>query len=348
MREPILFSILVLLVSCPANRAADPDCSGGTVSSVSTGSANADGKTSSVSAVLDGKVVLDLFFIANDRNLLLEIRTNAIDMMGELKSGVAVPVLRKLLNDPHVESYQRNLFVWHVVRALGKIGPSAHASLPDLAKAKGKDYCLNQSITFAETSIWPAYAQTPAAPASSKPYAKKSVSDLLALLKDNDPCVRLSAAKALGGQTSDADKILPALRTAMENDDPDVRRMAAISTKKILYASKSDKATYDNWANQYVNGLASMFGKGTNDAQERLFAVKSLSELDPPASCVPTVFLNGALNDKDGDVKSVAKNWIDRIQNPGDKTKNNSTSQSEAKPSPPSRSENQSEAKPSR
>jgi HEAT repeat protein len=70
------------------------------------------------------------------------------------------------------------------------------------------------------------------------PKAKDYVPDLVQALKDRDKTVRMGAAYALGDVGTDAGDAVAALKEALKDKDPEVRKAAAYALKKVEGPSK--------------------------------------------------------------------------------------------------------------
>lgn len=123
MRKPIILG--TILVCCAVGRGAEPDCSDGKPQPSPAGAGKADDKPAAAAdtakpakaiTCASDKVVLDLLVIASNSHLDLKARTTAIDQIGKSKAALAVPALRRLLNDPPVKYSEWECFVYHVVR----------------------------------------------------------------------------------------------------------------------------------------------------------------------------------------------------------------------------------------
>jgi vesicle coat complex subunit len=71
------------------------------------------------------------------------------------------------------------------------------------------------------------------------PQAREYVPDLVQALKDRDKTVRMGAAYGLADVGPDALEAVPALKEALKDKDAEVRKAAAYALKKIEGPSKS-------------------------------------------------------------------------------------------------------------
>lgn len=130
----------------------------------------------------------------------------------------AVPALVKALDDPGENVSYAACY------ALGKVGPAAMAAKPALQK------CLGSSDEFAcMASAWALACIHP----ECKETAAKSVPILAKALAEPDALSRLHAAEALRRLGPCAKDAVPALKKALQDDNPDVREAAGQALQAI-------------------------------------------------------------------------------------------------------------------
>jgi hypothetical protein len=130
-----------------------------------------------------------------------------------------------------------------------------------------------------------------------------AVQKLIEHLRDEDPFVRLKAAKALGRMGAAARSAIPALKALADDPDEDVRMVAANAIRKI--GAGPDPR---------VAGLVENLGSG--DAMVRMQAAKALGQLGPAArEALPA--LRKLKNDPDEDVRMIAASAIRKIAGDG-------------------------------
>jgi HEAT repeat protein len=264
MWKSFLLSALALAGACAAGRAAEPS----------------------------EKLVRDLVTVFEDPKNSSEVRTTAVRALGALgwPGRENVPDLIKFLDDPGEKKLARDTLGPYlvVIDALGRLGPAARSAVPTLVKAKGIAAPYDQAVEGALENIL-------LAPPGSA-YA------LLGSLRDNDPAVRLLAARAL--RTSPVEYLLmaPLLRESAEKDpDPDVRR-AAKETLTLLTRAE-------------VNRLVQLLKD--RDANVRVLAAKALGGMGADAADAVKALREAADNTKeDPDVRDVARNAIKKITAP--------------------------------
>jgi HEAT repeat protein len=294
----LALAVALLLIHCAANDGAD--------------------SPSAQSASADQQLVLRLFLIASDIQQDVQVRSVAVDQLGTF-GALAVPSLKRSLSAPCMRlkapSEEKTFFVYHVVTALGNIGPPARETIPDLVNARNINRELDGAIDMALAAIQkPA---TPAAPAKA-PVGEKAIDDLLKDLKSDDVTVRLVAVKVLSGKIADATtagQVAASLVPVAQDKDFDVRRLGAQAAKKVLDIADKKAPDYDKWRQGYIDGLGKMM-ENKDDANERIFAARALGDLAPEIDVpkVPRSLIQASKNDPDDDVKSVAANAMKKIE----------------------------------
>jgi HEAT repeat protein len=261
MRKPLLLTVPLLLVACAAGRAADSE----------------------------EKLVSELVAIFQNRENSGEVRSTAIRALAPLgwTGRPALSALIKLLEDPAERKSARDVIgpYYYAIEALGRMGPGARDAVPVLIHAKGVAPTYDLAIDAALDNI----LQQPLG----------GVVGLLTSLRENDPSLRLMAAKALGSYPVDAAVVLPALREAAGQDpDDDVRRVAQESADRVLKAE--------------VLRLARLLQD--RDENVRLLAAKALGRLGTAAEAAGPALKAAADNDADADVRCVAKNALEKVR----------------------------------
>jgi HEAT repeat protein len=264
MCKPFLFSLAALFVACAAGRAAEPD----------------------------EKLVRELVALFKDPKNKPEVRSTAIRALGTLgwPGRTALPDLIKVLEDPQERKAAADSLgpYYQAIVAVGQMGTGAQDAAPALVKAKGIAPAYDQAIDVALGNI----LQQPGG----------GVFALIGALRDNDPSVRLMAAKALRRYPADVAPVLPALREATKDPDADVRRVAEESVRVV---------TQDE-----VTRLAQLLKD--KDDNVRLLAAKALGRMGPPAAAAAPVLKEAAVKDADPDVRCVAKNALAKVMSGGD------------------------------
>jgi HEAT repeat protein len=261
MWQSFLLSALVLAPADSAGRAADPP----------------------------DKQVRELLAVFRDPKSAPEVRTTALRALGALgwpgRDDVADVV--KFLGDPEERKGAHDTIGPYLVmiEALGRLGPAARTAVPTLVKAKGIAAVYDQAVDAALESIL--------LPTSG------TADTLLASLRDNDPAVRLLAARTLRSYPVEYTVVAPLLReSAAKDPDPDVKRVAD-ETLKVLTKAEV--------------GHLVQFLKD-RDENVRLLAAKTLGRMGADAlDAVPA--LQAAVDNlkEDADVRAVARNAIQKI-----------------------------------
>jgi HEAT repeat protein len=260
MRKSLLIALAALVVGCAAGRAADTD----------------------------DKVVNDLIAEFKDTKNTPEVRSAAIRVLGAMgwPGKAAVPDLIKLLNNADERKAAREALgpYYQAIEALGRIGPPAREAVPSLVKAAGLAAPYDHAIHAALENILIA------------PHG--SLEALLNSLHDNDPSVRLMAAKALRNYPAEAHLVLPHLREATRDPDADVKRVAEESVTQVT--------------KQEVERLTQLLKD--SDANVRMLAARALGRMGSSASSAVLALSKAANDDKeDADVRCVAKNALEKI-----------------------------------
>ncbi len=261
MWKSFLLSAAVLIGACAAGRAADTS----------------------------DKLVRDLLAVFNDPKNTPEVRATAIRALGALgwPGRDAVPDLIKFLGDPEERKAAKDTLgpYYQAIEALGRLGPTARAAVPALVKAKGIAAPYDQAIDGALENIL--------LPSPATLFA------LLGSLRDNDPSVRLLAAKAVRNYSVDYAIVAPLLReSAAKDPDPDVKRVAKESLDLLTQAE--------------VKRLVQLL-KEDRDENVRVLAAKALGNMKADADSAVPALKEAVAKDTDPDVKCVAKNAIEMI-----------------------------------
>jgi HEAT repeat protein len=235
------------------------------------------------------KLVSDLVAVLQNPKNTPEVRTTAIRALGALgwPGRTAVPDLVKFLNDPVERKAARETLgpYLQVIEALGRIGAGAREAVPTLVKAKGIAGTYDQAIDGALENIL--------VPSPATVYA------LLSSLRDNDPAVRLLAAKTVATFPAEYAIVASLLRESVAKDpDADVKRVARESLELITQAE--------------VKRLVQLL-KEDRDENVRVLAAKALGQMKGDAKTAVEALKEAAEKDKDPDVKCVAKNAIEKI-----------------------------------
>ncbi len=141
----------------------------------------------------------------NDRDILRELAAEAIAAVGK-DAAIAVPVLLRCLHDPR-ETMRRKS-----VSALAKIGPAAHPAIPTLV----------EMLAFDESPAVRDAAETALAGIGSQ-----AVPVLVHLFEDREAELRLRAVRSIGQMKTIARPAAGKLRELLKDPDPQVRFTAA-------------------------------------------------------------------------------------------------------------------------
>lgn len=262
MRKVLLLAGLVLAVNSAAARAADPP----------------------------DKLVRELVAVFQDAKNPPEVRSTAVRALAPLgwPGRDDVPELVKFLDDPDERKSARDTLgpYLQVIEGLGRLGSAARPAVPALVRAKGLAAPYDQAIEGALENIL--------LPLPGTIYA------LLGSLHDNDPGVRLLAARTLRAYPVEYALVAPALRESEAKDpDADVRKAAGEALKLLTVAE--------------VNRLVALLKD--RDENVRLLAAKALGRLGAEAKPAVPALKTVSNNDKeDADVRDVAKNAIKKIE----------------------------------
>jgi HEAT repeat protein len=235
------------------------------------------------------KQVRDLVAVFQNPKNSSDVRTTAVRALGALgwPTRDDVPDLIKFLDDPEERKEARESIGPYlaVIEAVGRLGPVARTAVPTLVKAKGIAAPYDQAIDAALESIL--------LPAPGTVYS------LLGSLRDNDPAVRLLAARTLRNYPVEYVVVAPVLReSAAKDPDADVRRVVG-ETLKVLTKAEVDR-------------LVALLKDP--DANVRVLAAKALGHMGADAKdALPA--LKGARDNpkEDADVRAVAGNAIKKI-----------------------------------
>jgi len=235
------------------------------------------------------KLVADLIAQFKDTKNSPEVRSTTIRALGALgwPGQSAVPELIKILDSPQERKAAAEAIgpYYETIEALGRIGPGARDAVPALVKAKGIAAPYDQAINAALESIL--------TPPSGSVFA------LLNGLRDNDPSLRLMAAKVLRSYPADPTMVLPLLReSAAKDPDPDVKRVAEETLKAVIHRE--------------VERLVGLLKD--KDVNVRLLAAKALGQMGKEAAPAEAALKEVAEKDSDPDVKSVAARALTLIK----------------------------------
>jgi len=267
MYKPLFLAAAALLVACLPLRAAESD----------------------------EQLVQKLVVILKDHTNKPGVRATALRSLAALgwTGRTALPDLIKLLDDADERKVARDTVgawdtmgpYYYAIEAIGQMGTGAREAVPALIRAKGAVPAFEQTIDTALRNLLQ----------SSDP----NVFSLLVALRDNDPAVRLAAAKALRRYPADLAVVEPALREAAKGDpDPDVRKVAAESAQEVVKAE--------------VARLARLLKE--SDENVRLLAAKALGRMGPAARDAVPALKEAAAKDADSDVRCVAEGALKKIQ----------------------------------
>ncbi len=250
------------------------------------------GKVGAAEEDPQAQLVNDLVEVLRNRSgtQLLWSRMQAVQTLGKLgtEARSAVPALAEFLDDPRRKDPL--MIDEAVVRTLGRIGRPARAAIPAMVRSSGKDFDLERTVQESINSI----------------LVGGDGGDVIALMRslhDRDDGTRLRAAKALGNLGAAGKTAVPALTEALHDLDPDVRRQALRSLRRLQPDMKPSEAEVAI----YVQELRDA------DPAVRLQAIKSLARMGPAlAPALPAVL--DATRDGDPDVRRLANDLINSIQ----------------------------------
>jgi HEAT repeat protein len=253
------------------------------------------GAASRAADTADEKLVRELVAVFQDPKNKPEVRTTAIRALGALgwTGRSALPDLIKLLDDPAERKWARDATgpldqvvpFYQAIIIIGQMGSGAKEAVPVLVKAKGfVPLAYDSAIDTALRNIL---------------QPEISVFNLLNALRDNEPSVRLMAARALRNFPADNAVVLPVLLAATKDPDPDVSRVAEESYRQVMQAE--------------VNRLQQLL-KDDKDERVRVLAAKALGRLGPAAAAAVDALTKAAKDDPDPDVQDVAKNALKKIR----------------------------------
>lgn len=219
-------------------------------------------------------------------------RVEAARTLGKLgpQAAVVVPDLiaqLKRLKGEELESLQAA-----VIEALGAIGSAAKPALPTLATVKGRTIDLDLAIKQSTRQI----------------LAADDTRDLKALVEQTtsrDVGLRLRAVKTLGGLKADAAAAVPAVLSALNDPDGDVRRAAVASLRLIQPQAKPSK--------ELIQAIVADLTDP--DDNVRLNAVRTLGKIGTAASAALPA-LQPLLNDPDKDVRRAAGEAVLKLGGP--------------------------------
>lgn len=236
----------------------------------------------------DDKLVRELVALFNDRKNKPEVRSTAIRALGALgwTGRAGLPDLIKILDDPE-ERKSAKESVGPYYQAIVAVGQMGTGARDAVpALVKAKGI-----VAAYDQAIDEALGQI------LQPRGLAVIA-LLDSLRDNDASVRLMAAKALRKYTADPALVLPALLQAAKDPDPDVRRVAEESARLV--------------AQEEVGRLAQLLKD--KDDNVRLLAAKALGRLGPTAASASAALAEAAAKDPDEDVRQVAKRALAKVQ----------------------------------
>ena len=188
----------------------------------------------------------------------------------------AVPALQRVLANLDEEEYVRGGAAW----ALGRIGPKAASAMPLLIRTlTSKHVSVRRNVAEALGNL---------AAAGEKQGARAAVSNLVKLLQDEDPAVRVSAAVALW-RIQRHPKSIPALESMLRNRDGSTAYLAAVALGDL--GAQAERA---------VPGLVAAVGHSDDDT--RRAAAYSLGRIG--AIAIPAI--RGALAHGDDRTKCQA------------------------------------------
>ncbi len=240
----------------------------------------------------------------------VDVRVAAVDALGEMgaEGKEAAPQLARLFHDPSMRVRE------HVRLALAAIGSAAVEPLCDALgeeNAKGRLDAIKTITLFG-------------------PAAKRAVTALRHVMKDEDYSVRAAAAEALGKMELDGAAGVPELLNALNDKRLEVQREAVTALVLLTSAGVPDLLSKVREADRKMRwvvpvGLAHMGAKPMNDLaglvkdlrdkdlQVRTRAAVSLSELGPKAQPAIPALLK-ILEEEDAQVRLTAALVIARIE----------------------------------
>ncbi|HLY73080.1 MAG TPA: HEAT repeat domain-containing protein [Planctomycetota bacterium] len=128
----------------------------------------------------------------------------------------AIPVLAQMLKDEDADNRRE------AASALGAFGGAGKTAIPALTPGlKDSDGGVRSAVAWAIARITGGQAN------------QSAIEVMIAALKDKEPRARLDAARLLGEVGTDARSAIPALTTALEDENDDVRKTAQESLGKV-------------------------------------------------------------------------------------------------------------------
>lgn len=221
----------------------------------------------------------------------LMARVAAARALGQLgpSAPLVVPELMRILDD--VQRPYPLLLDEAIVEAMGKQGGSARPAVAVLVRNMGRDRDLDRLITRTVSSILAA------------PIGRQDVGTLVTESRHPQPAIRLKAIKGLAEMGPAAAAAGPALLPALDDPDPDVRRMAFHALGQI----DPSVLTSDVLLGVYLRDMQSP------DESIRLRAVKAMSRLGPAAARALPTLQAAATQDPDPDVRRLAADTLLRL-----------------------------------
>jgi hypothetical protein len=266
--------------------------------------------------------ITNLVTAARDTSASVEARIAALDALGKLGTKVptekAAQITPLLDPDAGVFPYQRDLFIFHVARALAAIGYNASGAIDRLAQVQhnATSPLTRKAITDAIVAIG-----TAAEPDEKPDPVKGWLTDLSD--KDEGKSLRAAASLAVYLKTkpADRDNVLDKLLDAMKDSTfSSVRRVAAEAAKNELCIKVGQKAEGKSAGpvKKYIEGLTAMLTNGSQpggSAQEVLFAAREVGIAGANVDDIKVLKLLLGLQDSDDpDIRSVANNALARIK----------------------------------
>jgi HEAT repeat protein len=241
----------------------------------------------------DDKLVRDLVAILKDQKAKPEVRSTAIRALGGLgwSGRAALPELLKLLDDPQERQLARQTVgPWETIGPWYYVIEALGQMGPGAKEAVPSLVKAKGAVPVFDTAIDNALKSIIQPP--------PEVFGLLAALRSPEPGVRLLAARALRSSSGDFAVVHPALLQAASSDpDADVQKVARESAQEVAHTE--------------VVRLVQLLRD--RDENVRLLTAKALGKMGSLAAGAEPALREAAAKDPDADVQAVAKSALRKI-----------------------------------